>query len=207
MDRRELLKQGAALACVAALPKLLDLPLVAQNSGLPRLAWPETTASLAHRNAMLPSLKKLSADRRLTTLTPDEWDTLAIHHQYYHGMHGEVGHLKAVDAVIQTHQTYLKTRYNPASIDMIMAHGSYAMCLRDAGKFHEIAMKLRLEEHGQLLQGGHLVDAQYYSDCEKFFTAMAIWFFLISLLVGPEVGIFFAYVAVANDTASLLGCP
>lgn len=187
---------------------LKPLNLKAQSPA--KLAWPETTASLAHRNAMTPLLKKLNANRKLTTLTPDEWDFLGIHHQYYHGMHGEAGHFQAVDAYIKANEAHLKTKYDPASIDMIVAHGGYAMTLRDAGSFHEIAMKLRVEQHAELrthLHGGHLLNVQYYSDCEKFFTAMALWFFLISVLVGPEVGIFFAYLAVANDTASLLGCP
>lgn len=209
MNRRELLQLSGAAGVVAVFPNLLNLPLLAQSPGLPQLAWPETPQSQAHHDAIIPLVKRVNANPALTTLTADEWDALAIHHQYYHGMHNDAGHLRAVDAAVKANQAYLKTKFNPDHVNMILNYGTYSICMRGAGLIHETAQKLRTEQHGRFIQeggGGRLVEAQYYNYCAEFFGAWGIVFDIIALFLAPEIAIFFTLLAIFNASVATFGC-
>lgn len=213
MERREMLKRGAILACVTAVPEILTFNslLMAQSSALPQLAWPETTVSLVHRNAIMPLLEKFNHDRRVSALTPDQWDELAIHHAFYHGMHSEMGHFKGIDTWIRAHESYLKTKFNGARVNEIIQDGSYALMVRGSTAIHQAANKLRLEQQSRLMpSGGHLLEAVYSLGCSNFFEDVSLLYDVIALALfipGPgELIIMFGLMAMLMNILGQYMC-
>lgn len=196
MDRREVLKHGAALACVATLPEVFAIPA----NSLTAVAWTETKLTAAHLAVIEPLLKKLIAGKALTSLAAAEWNALATSHHMYLTLHGDAGDLANVDTAIRANQAYLKTRFNSGAVDYVVAHSSYELLSHMSG--HLITCRDKVAGGSLAPPPGILVPNL---SCAFFWIFSAAVWGMFGLLV-PELAIPFYLMGIGTDVFGAFSC-